>query len=84
MEATPRATSRARTNREQPVVSRHGLRSPHAATPPLQRLLPGAPIAKISATGRNVSRGQFPIQCPLGENLTHQAAANASAEPAPQ
>src|SRR4029077_18726471 len=36
MEPPPRATSRARINREHPVVTRHGLRSPLAATPPLR------------------------------------------------
>ena len=40
MDATPRATFRDRTNRERPVVTRHGLRSPHAATPPLRRMPP--------------------------------------------
>jgi hypothetical protein len=67
MAATTRATSRDRTNREQPVVTRHGLRSPHAATPPLQRMPPGVPFARISATGLNVSRGRFPIHGPPGE-----------------
>jgi hypothetical protein len=33
MEPTTRTTFRGRTNRERPVVTRHGLRSSHAATP---------------------------------------------------
>jgi hypothetical protein len=84
MAATPRAAARAHTNSGQHVMTWLGLRSPHAATPKLRRMPRRVPFAKSSPTGRNVSRGQFPIQCPLGENLTHQAAANASAEPAPQ
>jgi hypothetical protein len=66
MAATTRATSRDRTTREQSVVTRHGLHSPHAATPPSRGTPPGAPFAKISATGLNVSRGQFPIHGPPG------------------
>jgi hypothetical protein len=69
MEATTRATSRACTNREQPVVTRHGLRSPHAATPKSQRMPPGAPCAKISATGLILSRGQITIHGPSGEKF---------------
>ncbi len=61
MEATPRATSRARTNREHFVVTRHGLRSPHAATPLLRRMPPGTPFTKISANVLNISRCQIPI-----------------------
>jgi hypothetical protein len=67
MEATTRATSRGRTNREQPIVTRHGLRSRHAATPPLQRMPQSAPCARISATERNFSRRLFSIQCQPGE-----------------
>ena len=67
MEAIPRATSRARTNRERPVVTRHGLRSSHAATPPLRRMRQYTLFAKISATGLNMSRGQLPIYGPPGE-----------------
>ena len=54
LEATPRATSRAHTNREHPVVIRHGLRSPHAATPPLRRMRPCTLFAKITANGLNM------------------------------
>ena len=61
MAATPRATSRARTNREPPVVTRHGLCSPHAATPPLRRMPPGTPVTKIGANRLDISRGQIPI-----------------------
>ena len=50
MEATPRATSRARINREHPVVTRHGLRSPHAATPPLQRMPQARPSPRSAQT----------------------------------
>ena len=67
MEATPRATSRARINREHPVVTRHGLRSPHAATPPLRRMRPGTPFAKITANVLDISRGQIPIPASPGE-----------------
>ena len=67
MEATPRATSHARINREHPVVNRHGLRSPHAATPPLRRTPPGTPFTKISANVLDISRGRFPIHAPPGE-----------------
>ena len=61
MEATTRATARARINRGHPVVTRHGLRSPHAATPPLRRMPPGTPFTKISANVLDISRGQIPI-----------------------
>ena len=44
-----------------PVVTRHGLRSPHAATPPLRRMPPGTPFTKISANVPVISRGQIPI-----------------------
>jgi hypothetical protein len=67
MAATTRATSRDRTNREQPVVTRHGLHSPPATTPPLQPMPPGVAFARISATGLNVSRGQYLIHGPSGE-----------------
>jgi hypothetical protein len=69
MEATTRATLRARSNREQRVVTRHGLRPSHAATPPSRRMPPGAPFAKISATPTNMSRGRFPIHGPPGEDI---------------
>ena len=82
MAATTRATARARTNREQHVVTRHGLRLLHAATPPLRRMPPGASFARISATGLDISRGQLPIHDRLAKNITHQAPANARAEPA--
>ena len=67
LEATPRATSRICTNRERPLVTRHALRSSHAATPPLRRMRPYAPFAKLSATGPNMSRGQLPIHAPPDE-----------------
>jgi hypothetical protein len=67
MAATTRATSRARTNREQSVVTRHGLRSPQATTSKLRRMPPGMPFAKISATGLDISLGQFPIHGPPDE-----------------
>ena len=50
MAATPRATSRARTNREHHVVTRHGLRSPHAATPPLRRMPQARPSPRSAQT----------------------------------
>jgi hypothetical protein len=67
MEPTTRATPRAHTNRERPVVTRHGLQSSHAATPPLQRMRQYARFAKISATALNMSRGQLPIHAPPGK-----------------
>ena len=67
LEATPRATSRICTNRERPLVTRHGLRSSHAATPPLLRMRQHTLFATISATGPNMSRGQLPIHGPTGE-----------------
>ena len=56
MEAIPRATPRARTNRERPLVTRHGLRSSHAATPLLRRMRQYTLFTKISATEPNMSR----------------------------
>ena len=67
MEATPRATSRARINREHPVVTRHGLPSPLAATPPLRRMHPGTPFTKISAHVLDISRGRVPTLASQGE-----------------
>ena len=67
MEAIPRATSRNSTNRERSLVTRHALRSSHAATPPLPRMRQYTPFATISATGLNMSRGQLPIHAPPGE-----------------
>jgi hypothetical protein len=61
MEATPRATSRGRTNRERPVVTRHGLRSPHAATTPFRPMPTYTPFAKIRTKRLNTSPGQLPI-----------------------
>jgi hypothetical protein len=69
MEATTRATSRAHTNRELPVVTRHGLRSHHAAKPPLRRMPQYTLSAKISATGLNMSRGQLPFHGPTGDKF---------------
>jgi hypothetical protein len=42
------------------------------------------PVAKISPTGLDISRGQLPIQCLPDENYHHQVTATASTEPAPQ
>ena len=67
LEATPRATSRICTNRERPLVTRHALRSSHAATPPLRRSHRSTLFAKLSATGPNMSRGQLPIHAPPDE-----------------
>jgi hypothetical protein len=64
MEATSRATSRTRINREHPVVTRHGLRSPHAAKPPLRRMRQYALFANVNATGLKMNRGQLPIHGP--------------------
>jgi hypothetical protein len=60
MAGTTRATSRARVNREQHVLTRHGLCSPQGAIPLSRQMLPGVSSARISATGLNISRGQFP------------------------
>ena len=81
LEATPRATSRICTNRERPLVTRHALRSSHAATPPLRRMRPYALFAKLSATGPNMSRGQLPIHAPPDEKSHQQVPADASAQP---
>ena len=50
------------------LVTRHALRSSHAATPPLRRMRQYPPFATISATGLNMSRAQLPIHAPLSEN----------------
>ena len=70
MEAIPRATSRICTNRERRLVTPHGLRSSHAATPPLRRMRQHTLFAKISATGLNMSRRRFPIHGPPGEQIS--------------
>ena len=78
MAATTCATSRARTNREQHVVTRHGLRSPHAATPTLRRMPQSSPFARIGATAAVYQ--PRPVPDPtirLAKNLAHQVAANA-------
>ena len=67
MEAIPRATPRARSNRECPLVTRHGLRSSHAATPLLRRMRQYTLFATISPTGLNMRRGQLPIHAPPGD-----------------
>ena len=67
MEATPRATSRARINREHPVVTRHGVRTPDAATPKLRRRPPGTPVANIRLDVLDISRGQMPLPDSSGE-----------------
>ena len=67
LEATPRATSSRCTNREHPLVTRHALRSSHAATQPLRRMRQYTLFAKISATELNMSRGQLSIHAPPGE-----------------
>ena len=48
----PRAASIGRTNQELPVVTRHGMRSPHAATPPFRPIAPHTPCAKIVTVSR--------------------------------
>lgn len=72
MEAIPCATPRARTNREMPVVTRHGLRSSPAATPLLRRMRQYMLFAKISAIELNVSRRRLPIYTPPG-NKSHSS-----------
>jgi hypothetical protein len=68
MEPTTRATSHARTNREQPVVTRHGLRSSHAATP-VAANTPRRALRQNQRDRLNISRGQFPIRRPTGEKF---------------
>ena len=81
MEPAPRATSRARINREHPVVTWHGLRSPHAAAPscgeyPQARpFLRSARICWILAAARSQSTVR------LAKNLTHRARAKLRAKP---
>ena len=84
MAATTRATSHDRTNREQPVVTRHGLHSPPAATPPLRRTPRGVPFAKISATGRISAAAGARSTARLAKNIPHQVTTNASVEPGSQ
>ena len=67
MEAISRATSRSCTNRERPLVTRHVLRSTHAATPPLRRMRQYTLSATINPTGLNMRRGQLPIHAPPGD-----------------
>ncbi len=66
METTPRATSSGRTNRERPVVTRHGLHFPHAATPKFRPMPPHMPFAKIVTEAPKFASGQIPIQRPRG------------------
>src|SRR5271165_3563113 len=66
METTPRATSSGRTNRERPVVTRHGLRPPHAATPKFRPMTTDTPFDKIVANAPKSSSGPIPIQRPRG------------------
>jgi hypothetical protein len=81
MAATTRATSRDRTNREQSVVTRHGLHSPPAATPPLRRM-PGAYPSPRSARQAWISAAASSRSTVrLAKNLAHQVTTNASAEP---
>ncbi len=68
MEATPRAASHALTNREHPVVTRHGLRSSHAETPPFRSLPPCMLLAKTSEKRWHLDRSQIPIKGLNGEN----------------
>ncbi len=83
MEATPRATSRARPNRGHPVVTRHGLRSPHAATPPLRRMPPSTPFAKTSANVLDISPGQIPILASPGEKSHSPSSRRFQPQPVP-
>jgi len=53
----PRAASIGRTNQELPVVTRHGMRSPHAATPPFRPMAPHTPCAKIVTVSRRAVCG---------------------------
>ena len=84
MAASPRAAARAHTNSGQHVMTWLGLRSPHTATPKLQRMPPGAPFATIGATGLDMTRGQSSMNGSPGENLAQQVPANARAEAGPE
>ena len=67
MATTPRPASRACINREHPVVTRHGLRSPHTATPSLLRMPTHTLFTNVSANVLDISRGQIPILASPGE-----------------
>ena len=82
MEAIPRAAPRARTNRERPLVTRHGLRSLHAATSSLRPMSQCTPLAKIRAAGLDISHHQAPIRGQSAKNLTREIPADLTAAPA--
>ena len=62
-----RSTARSMRQPKRPVVTRHGLRSPHAATPPLRRMPPITPVTRIRPNVVDISRGQSSINGPPGE-----------------
>ena len=61
MAATPRAAAATDTNREHPVVTRHGLQSRHAETPPFRSMSRCMPVPKISASDPTICRSALPI-----------------------
>jgi hypothetical protein len=67
MAATPSTTSGTRTNREHPVVTRHGLRSPHVETPSFRPMPWCTPFAKIRAKALTICRSDLPIHGPPDE-----------------
>ena len=75
MEAIPRAT------RERPLVTRHGLRSPHAATPPLRQ----CPNARPSPRSRQACWMAAAVSSRswtrMAENLTQHVPADPSVAP---
>ncbi len=67
MVATPRTTAPVRSNREHPVVTRHGLRSPDAATLPSRRKSRGTPFVETKTDGLDISRDRSPVTVTAGE-----------------
>src|ERR1700731_1431467 len=60
MAATPRPTSCTRTNRENLLVTRHGLRSPHVETPSFRPTPRCTPFARIRAETLTIARTADP------------------------
>jgi hypothetical protein len=67
MAATPRPTSCTRTNRENLLVTRHGLRSPHVETPSFRPTPRCTPFARIRAETLTIARTDPPIHAPPDE-----------------
>jgi hypothetical protein len=67
MAATPRPTPGIRTNREHPIVTRHGLCPPHPATPAFRPMPQRTSIAKRRAEKPDLYRTDRPIHRPSDE-----------------